>query len=123
MPDPEQEDSRGSQSKVQVLRGATNVNIWTYVQSSDKINLQATWVLTRAKDEELDEFIRVYHTAEWEVEYTHEDVSGVPKVKKWRARLVGRPIRRRSTGRQDDNNAGTGDEVVEVTLQFSAEVI
>jgi len=118
MPDPQEENSQGSQSKVQIVRGSTNVKKWTYVQSSDKVNLSANWVLTRAKDEELAEFIRVYHTAVWEVEYTHDDV-----VKKWKAQLVGRPIRRRTTGRQDKNNTTTGDEVVEVTLNFSAEAI
>ena len=118
LPDPLEEDSRGSQSKIQIVRGSTNVKTWTYVPSSDKINLSATWILTRAKDEELAEFIRVYHTAMWEVEYTHEGT-----VKKWKAQLVGRPIRRDTTGRQDDNNSRTGNETVEVTLQFSAEAI
>ena len=118
MPNPEEENSQGSQSKVQIVRGATNVNTWTYVQSSNKVNLSARWVLTRAKDEELTEFIRVYHTTTWEIEYTHDDV-----VKRWQAQLVGRPIRRRTTGRQDTNNPTTGDEVVEVTLEFSAEAI
>lgn len=118
MPDPEQENSQGSQSKVQIVRGATNVNKWTYVQSSDKVNLSARWTLTRAKDEELTEFIRVYHTAVWLVEYTHDGV-----VKEWKAQIVGRPIRRNTTGRQDSNNSTTGDEVVEVILNFSAEAI
>jgi hypothetical protein len=120
LPDPEQEDSRGSQSKVQIVRGATNVKNWTYVQSSDKVNLSATWILTRAKDEELNEFIRVYHTAEWDLEYNHEDVKGIPTVKRWRVKLIGRPIRRTTNTRQDENNSRTGDETVEVTLEFSA---
>jgi hypothetical protein len=123
LPDPQQQDSRGSQSKVQILRGATNVNKWTYVQSSNKVNISVTWILTRAKDEELTEFIRIYHTAEWELEYTHEEIKGVAQVKKWRVKLVGRPIRRTTTSRQDENNTQTGDEAVEVTLEFSAEAI
>lgn len=118
MPDPEEENSQESQSKVQIVRGSTNVKKWTYVQSSNKVNLSATWILTRAKDEELTEFIRVYHTAVWEVEYTHDNV-----VKKWKAQLVGRPIQRITTGRQDDDNSTTGDETVSVTLNFSAEAI
>jgi len=118
LPNPQEENSQGSQSKVQIVRGSTNVKLWTYVQSSDKVDLVATWIITRAKDIELTEFIRVYHTAEWEVEYTHDDV-----VKKWQVQLIGAPIRRKTIGRQDDNNTTTGNEAVEVTLTFSAEAI
>lgn len=115
LPDPEETDKRGSQSEVQVVRGATDKNVWTYAKTSDKVNLSATWILTRAKDTELDEFIRVYHTAKWKLTFGHES-------KSWIVQLVGEQIRRRTEGRFDSNTT-TGNEVVQVTLNFSAEAL
>lgn len=116
LPDPQEPDSRGSQSEVQVVRGVTSKNTWTYVTSSDKVNLSATWIITRAKDEEVAEFIRVYHTARWKLTFGHES-------KSWIVELVGEPIRRRVVGRQDDDNQATGNEAVQITMNFSAEAL
>jgi len=116
LPDPQSADTRATQSTVQLIRGATSANLWSYAKSSDKVNLTVTWILTEAKAAEVAEFVRVYHTATWELQFTHE-------AKRWEVQLIGRPVRREFTQRQDDDNQVTGNEAVSLTLEFSAKAI
>jgi hypothetical protein len=115
LPDPQLGNSRTPESNVQLKRSMTG-RLWSYVQSNANEILSMTFVITRQKDFELAEFIRVYLTADWEL----IDHNG----KKWKVKLLGDPIRRESIGRAAASNANaTGGETKRVTLTFSAEAL
>ena len=110
-PDAEFGDSRASQAKVQLKRARRGA-LWSYVSSSDKATLSLAWILTRQKDAEFAELVRVYQTAHWRLTLTDGS--------QWDVQLIGEPIRRAGTGVQDRNNLRTGDETVTVEVTFSA---
>jgi hypothetical protein len=83
----------------------------TYVDPSDRYEVQLPLVLTRMKDLELEAFINAYQSAHWHL--TLYDGST------WDCQLIGEPVRRQATQRYG-NNPTPGKEVIEVTLTLSA---
>lgn len=115
LPDPQLGNSRATESNIQLKRTMTG-RLWSYIRSNDTEILKMTFIITRQKDFELSEFIRVYLTADWKL----IDHNG----KQWKVKLVGEPIRRNSVGRAaTSNTAATGGETKSVTLTFSAEAL
>lgn len=113
-PDPQFTDARATQSTGIVKRTMTG-DIYTYGTASTKVTLKYRFLLTRQKDLELDQLIRVYHAAHWKIVDHRGDV--------WDAQLIGRPVSRKATGKIATGNTRTGDEEIDVTLIFSAEKI
>ena len=113
-PNPEFSDARSTQARGQIKRTMTG-DTYTYGTASTKVNLRYRFLITRQKDLELDQLLRVYHTATWKI-VDHRGDS-------WEAQLIGRPISRQATRKIDTNNTRTGDEEIDVTLLFSAEKI
>ncbi len=114
LPDPQFADARTTQARGQVKRTMTG-EIYTYGMASTKVELRYSFLITRQKDLELDQFLRVYHTATWKIVDHRGDV--------WEAQLVGRPISRKAVRKIATGSERTGDEEIEVTLFFSAEKI
>jgi len=114
-PDPEFSDTRSSQARGEIKRLMTDDPSYTYGNASTKVNLQYRFLVTRQKDLELEEFLRVYHTATWKIVDHRGDV--------WEAQLIGAPIRRQATRKIATNSIRTGDEEITVSLLFSAEKI
>jgi len=114
LPDPEFGNFRATQARIQVKRGTTG-EVWTYANPNDRENITLTFSLSRAKDLEFAEFVRIYHTATWKV----VDHNG----KEWKVQLVGRPIRRRATARIGATNSSTGGEAIELMLKLSCEAL
>ena len=113
-PDPEFSDTRSSQARGETKRTMTG-DIYTYGNESTKVNLRYRFLVTRQKDLELEEFLRVYHTAAWRIIDHRGDV--------WEAQLIGAPVRRQATRKIATNSTRTGDEEIDVSLLFSAERI
>ena len=111
LPDAELGDGRASESSIQIKRTRTGT-VKTYVRSSNRQTLTLQFSLTRMKDLELIQFTQAFHTTDWRI--TLYDGS------QWQAKLVGEPIRHTATTRYDTNNADTGDELIEVSMTFSA---
>ena len=115
LPDPQFGNTRKSESSIQLKRTMTG-RVVSYIRSSDKEELQFTFIMTRQKDFELLEFVRVYNAADWKL----IDHNG----KEWKVQLVGEPIRRTAAGRSSSSNtSSTGGETRQVTLTFSAEAL
>lgn len=114
LPDPDFGNIRASQSGIQIKRGMSG-DVWTYTKPNDKEVSSLTFNLTRQKDLELAEFLRVYHTATWKL----IDHNG----KEWEVQLVGEPVRRRARGRVGETSSSTGGESIILTLNFSAEAL
>ena len=112
-PDPEFADTRSTQAVGQIKRTMTG-ETYTYGTGSTLVNLRYRFLITRQKDLELDQLLRIYHTATWKIVDHRNDV--------WKAQLIGRPISRKAT-RKIGNNTRTGNEEIDVTLFFSAEKI
>jgi len=113
LPDPQLGNTRTTESNVQLKRTMTG-KLWSYVQSTDKEILVLSFIITRQKDFELAEFVRIYLTADWKL----IDHNG----KEWKVKLLGEPLRRNSVGRAASSNTNaTGGETKSVTLTFSAE--
>lgn len=112
-PDPQFADARSTQARGQIKRTMTG-ETYTYGTASTKVELRYRFLITRQKDLELDQLLRVYHTAHWKIVDHRGDV--------WDAQLTGRPITRRGS-RKIGNNTRTGTEEIDVTLFFSAEKI
>lgn len=104
-------DGRASEAEIQIKRTMTG-EVWTYAKSSDKETINLQFKLTRMKDLELAAFIQIFQSAKWKL--TLHDGST------WVAELVGDPIRRVASERLDKNNLKTGNELIIVTLTFSA---
>jgi hypothetical protein len=115
LPDPLNNNTRASESDIQLKRGMTG-KVWSYIQTSSKSRLSLTFILSRQKDLELQEFVRVYHAAKfWKL--TDHDGN------EWKVKLIGEPIRREAIGRINSNTSSTGGESRKVTLNFSAEAL
>jgi len=115
LPDPQLGNTRATEANVQLKRSMTG-RLWSYVQSNDREIMVLTFIITRQKDFELAEFIRVYLTADWKLIDHNGD--------EWKVKLLGEPIRRDSVGRAASSNTNaTGGETKTVTLSFSAEAI
>jgi len=113
LPDPQLGNTRTTESNVQLKRTMTG-KLWSYVQSTNKEILVLSFIITRQKDFELAEFVRIYLTADWKL----IDHNG----KEWKVKLLGEPLRRNSVGRAASSNTNaTGGETKSVTLTFSAE--
>ena len=112
-PNPEFADVRATQSRGEVKRTITG-EIYTYGTQSTKVDLRYRFLITRQKDLELDQLLRVYHTAHWKIIDHRGDV--------WDAQLTGSPISRQAV-RRIGNQARIGTEEIDVTLTFSAERI
>lgn len=110
LPNPQFEDTRASESTVQVKRTMTG-RVITYVQSSDRYTLRLPFTLSRMKSLELEAFIKAYQSARWQVSLYDGSV--------WDAQLVGQPVVRAAVGRAG-NSQTVGKEVVEVVLTLSA---
>lgn len=110
LPNPQFEDARASESKIQVKRTMTG-RLITYVQSSDRVTLRLPFILSRMKSLELEAFINAYQSARWQVTLYDGSV--------WDAQLVGEPVIRAAVGRGGSSST-TGKEVVEVALTLSA---
>lgn len=114
LPDPNFGNFRATQSTIQIKRGTTG-EVWTYTNPNDKENISLTFSLSRQKDLEFAEFVRIYHTATWKV----IDHNG----KSWKVQLVGRPIRRTARGRVGTTASSTGGEAIEVKINLSCEAL
>lgn len=114
LPDPNFGNVRASQSGIQIKRGMTG-EVWTYAKPNDKEVSVLEFSLTRQKDLEVAEFLRIYHTATWKL----IDHNG----KQWKVQLVGRPVRREARGRVGATSSSTGGESIILTLSFSAEAL
>jgi hypothetical protein len=115
LPDPSFGNTRASESTVQLKRTMTG-KLWSYINTSLKERVVFTFTLSRQKDLELQEFVRVYHAAEfWKL----TDHNG----KEWKVKLAGEPIQRSSVGRINSNDSSTGGESRRVKLIFSAEAL
>lgn len=111
LPNPEFGDSRASQSTLILKRTMTGRKI-TYAKPSDFYTLTLPFQLTRQKALELEALLNAYQSAPLHI--TLYDGST------WEARLVNEPVSRTATEKIATNNTRTGDELVEVTLTFSA---
>lgn len=111
LPNAEFGDARASEAEIITKRRMTG-GLITYLKSSNRQTLTLRFELTRMKDLELEQFIKSFHTTEWKLTLHDEST--------WQAKLIGEPIRRTVTGRYDQDNADTGDELLEVLLTFSA---
>lgn len=114
LPDPDFGNIRATQSTIQFKRTMSN-NVWTYAKPNDKETSSLTFNLTRQKDLEFGEFLRIYHTATWKL----IDHNG----KAWKVQLVGEPIRRVARGRVGATSSTTGGEAIILTINFSAEAL
>lgn len=114
LPNPEFGNIRATQSKVQVKRSMTG-KVWTYVNPNDRDSITLTFELSRQKDLEFGEFIRIYHTAFWKI----VDHNG----NNWKCQLVGEPVRRVARKRNNATSSSTGGEVIIVTIRLSVEAI
>jgi hypothetical protein len=114
LPAPNFGNIRASQSSIQMKRSMTG-EVWTYARPNDRDVVQLSFSLSRQKDLELGEFIRVYHTAFWKI-VDHNGNS-------WKCQLVGEPIKRVAHSRNNATSSSTGGEVINVTLKFSVEAI
>lgn len=112
-PSPNFSDAQSTQARGQIKRTMTG-ETYTYGNPSTKVELRYRFVITRQKDLEFDQLLRVYHTATWKIVDHRGNV--------WKAQLTGRPISRKATRKIADNTR-TGNEEIEVTLFFSAEKI
>lgn len=113
-PNPELANSRASQAQVTYKRHTTG-RLRGYFDPSEKFNLVFRFRITRMKDFELSEIIRVYHTVPWKLTDHEGNV--------WRVELTSNPLPRPATGLFDKDSARTGDEEIDVTINFSAERI
>ena len=106
LPSPEFGDGRAAQQSVQVRRSMLG-RVITYVKSSDRYTLTLPFQLTRQKSLELENFVRIYYRATWQV-ILHDDT-------KWSAKLVGGGLTKSAVDR-----IYTGNELVTATLELSA---
>lgn len=113
-PDPEFADARATQSRGQIKRTMTG-ETYTYGTASTKVDLRYRFFITRQKDLEFDQLLRVYHAATWKIVDHRGDV--------WEAQLIGRPISRKAARKIDSDTTRTGGEEMDITLFFSAEKI
>lgn len=113
-PDPEFVDARATQARGQIKRTMTG-EVYTYGTASTKVDLRYRFFITRQKDLEFDQLLRVYQAATWKIVDHRGDV--------WEAQLVGRPVTRKATRKIDTDSIRTGGEEYEVSLFFSAEKI
>lgn len=114
LPAPNFGNIRASQSSIQMKRSMTG-EVWTYIRPNDADVIELTFSLSRQKDLELGEFVRVYHTATWKI----TDHNG----NNWKCQLVGEPIKRIARARNNATSSSTGGEVINVRLKFSVEAI
>ena len=114
LPDPEFGNFRASQSAIQIKRGMTG-RVWTYINPNDRDAISLQFRLSRQKDLELGEFLRIYHTAYWKVVDHNGDA--------WKCQLVGEPIRRTARARNNTTESTTGGDVIVLTLNLSVEPI
>ena len=114
LPEPEFGDTNATDASVDVKRTMTG-RVVTYVTSSTKRRLTYRFSLTRQKQIELCEFIRIFKGVEWKL----EDHDGTI----WKAQLLGQSIRNRGVGRQAPTVGTTGGEEYDATLRFLAEKI
>jgi hypothetical protein len=89
--------------------------VWTYVNPNDRDSITLTFQLSRQKDLEFGEFVRIYHTAFWKI----VDHNG----NTWKCQLVGEPIKRVARGRNNPTSSSTGGEVIIVTISLSVEAL
>ena len=111
LPDPEFGDSRASEASIQIKRRMRG-KVSTYVNPNDTQVLVLTFLLTRKKHAEVDQFITAYHTTDWRVT--------LPDGSRWVTKLVGEPLLGSWTQKIDRGNPRTGDEEVDMTFTFSA---
>ena len=113
-PDPEFDDSRASESDVQIKRTMTGRSI-VYKKTSDRQTLRLRFLVSRMKDLEIQQLLNAFHATEWQIDLYDGSV--------WQAKLVGEPVRRTAVGKRDANNTGTGNEDYELFMTFSAKKI
>lgn len=111
LPNPLFDDSRASESKVQVKHTMTGRAV-TYVQQSDRFAITLPFRLTRMKALELQAFLAAYQGAEWRL--TLYDGS------QWRAQLAGGEGPVFTAEDRIGSSTLTGKEAVTVTLTISA---